>query len=189
MGPSLRAKTSILRSERGFTLVEMLVVLGITIVLTSIAFPSLIKTRVTSQLRAATSEFYVLMNRAKIEAVRRNGSVSVVFFQLINGRVYDFVSFTDLDNDLEFDEGSDQVIDKLDLSTFGKHVYFNTAVNGNGVSFTENDENLPAVRFTARGLSKNNGGGFGAGTIYLINSNGDKKEIVVNAIGSVRVDG
>jgi prepilin-type N-terminal cleavage/methylation domain-containing protein len=65
------------RTARGFSVVELVVVLAIILVLSSIAIPSLLSSMRTYRISSAASSFSALLQRARFEAIRRNTPISV----------------------------------------------------------------------------------------------------------------
>jgi prepilin-type N-terminal cleavage/methylation domain-containing protein len=64
-------------TERGFSVVELVVVLAIILVLSSIAIPSLLSSMRTYRIGSAASSFSALLQRARFEAIRRNTPITV----------------------------------------------------------------------------------------------------------------
>ncbi len=64
--------------EKGFTLVEVLVVMAIIAIVALVGLPWLIKIGQRSQLRSAASEIQTTLLAARIKAVKRNQAVSVM---------------------------------------------------------------------------------------------------------------
>ena len=60
-------------AQAGFTMIEVLVVMGIIAVMASIAIPSLLDTVRSAQLRSSTSSLYDAIILARSEAVKRGG--------------------------------------------------------------------------------------------------------------------
>lgn len=75
MSPSLPLRRS--RAQRGFTLVEMLAIVGIVAVLTAAVSPSMIEASATSRLDAAANQLAGAVRLARAEAVKR-GTVVLV---------------------------------------------------------------------------------------------------------------
>jgi prepilin-type N-terminal cleavage/methylation domain-containing protein len=65
--------------RRGFTLVELLVTLGVVAVLMAIGFPKVREALVKSQVRAARSSVMTLYNSARARAVRDGRSMTLHF--------------------------------------------------------------------------------------------------------------
>jgi type IV fimbrial biogenesis protein FimT len=72
-GPSMRRLASL--HSRGFSLVELIVVFAITALLLATAVPSLGTWMRNAQIRNAAESLQGGLNRARMEAVRRNGNV------------------------------------------------------------------------------------------------------------------
>jgi len=145
---------------------------------------------------------------ARQRAVRERVNCTITFNQVVDGVVYDYVVFVDADNDLEYDAGatgdgfdnnydgnvdesgeSEFILTKVLLSDHYGGVSFDIAKGeGDGLTFTNNDDGIPAVAFSPDGLTKTNSGGFGAGTTFFINTNCKETQTVVSSLGGVRVE-
>ena len=64
-------------SERGFTLVELMVTLAVAIVLLAIAVPSFRQITISNQLTTAANEVVLAVNTARMEAIKRNASTQL----------------------------------------------------------------------------------------------------------------
>lgn len=109
----MRRKTN-RRQERkkGFSTLELLVVLAITLVVAGITLPGMVQTWYGLQLRATAGEVADLMQRARMQAARSNVTVSVRY-QVTNGiqQVY-----ADYNNDGAWDNWNNQREPILDLA-------------------------------------------------------------------------
>jgi len=65
------------QGQLGFTLVELMITLAVVVVLVSIAIPSFRSITLSNRLSAAASDVVIAINAARMEAVKRNGSVQV----------------------------------------------------------------------------------------------------------------
>lgn len=110
MAPALRYRhftTSMLtfprsRSTRGFTLAEMAVVLAIVSLLTLIGVPQLLAMLERQKLVGAARQTVQMLQRARMESIRRSAPVRVVQTQTFaSGRPADssLLSFVDVDTD------------------------------------------------------------------------------------------
>ncbi|MFL6305817.1 MAG: Tfp pilus assembly protein FimT/FimU [Candidatus Sulfotelmatobacter sp.] len=67
------------RSTRGFSLLELLIVVGISITIVAIAMPSFINTFYSIRLKSAASNLSALMQQARIQAARQNKIYSMAY--------------------------------------------------------------------------------------------------------------
>jgi prepilin-type N-terminal cleavage/methylation domain-containing protein len=70
------------REIRGYTIVEVLVVLAVLALLTLIAVPWFLKLSQRQALKSAAREIQITLNAARMTAVKRNAPVSVAFLSL-----------------------------------------------------------------------------------------------------------
>ncbi len=68
-----------MRHQRGFTLMEVMIVTAIIGTLTAIAIPNILRYRDNSRLRAAASEMLSTFRKAQIAAVKRNFDTILLF--------------------------------------------------------------------------------------------------------------
>lgn len=67
-----------IKRESGFTLVELMVAIGIFGILIAIALPNFSQMIVNQRVRSASSDIFATLLFARSEAIKRNASVSVV---------------------------------------------------------------------------------------------------------------
>ena len=72
--------------HRGFTLVELLITIAVTLVLLMIAVPSFIALRQRATLQSVGEQVFGVWQQARLEAAKRNSMVKVGFYQ--NGGNY-----------------------------------------------------------------------------------------------------
>lgn len=79
-----------LSAQRGFSMVEIVVVLGIMMVLSSIALPSVLQSMAAYRLNSATTDLQNIIETARFNAVRRNTEIDLRQ-TVIGGRTYFYV--------------------------------------------------------------------------------------------------
>lgn len=100
------------RDLGGFTLVELLVVLALFALVTTLGFPALHKLIIRSELEGYASETAMLLQRTRYEAIERS-LPAVVELDATGKRIR---SFLDVDEDLGFTAGTDEELGSRSLS-------------------------------------------------------------------------
>jgi type IV fimbrial biogenesis protein FimT len=90
-----------MRNDRGLTLIELMVVIGIIAVVSAIAVPNLIGWRGKRQLEAAVNEVQTAINLAKTTAVKRSTPVTILLTTPAHGATV----FTDTNKNGSMDPG------------------------------------------------------------------------------------
>jgi type II secretion system protein H len=148
-----------LHKKDGFSLFELLVVLAIIAVVSTIAAPHVISWRSSAKLRGAADNVRGDLQMSKVRAVRERTPVTVTF-TATNYRV----TFTDKD-------GNDRILRDRQLPAGVRVDLANTGFGFMG------DE----TQFNGRGLPV-------AGSAVLVNTKGEQKTIIVSSLGRIRIE-
>jgi prepilin-type N-terminal cleavage/methylation domain-containing protein len=168
-----------MRNENGYSIFELMTVIGIIAIIASIAVPNILRWRSNSQLSRATQDLYSNFQSTKIQAVRSN-TVCTIAFDTAAGN---YKAFVDDDQDLTLDAG-EQVIRTVNWSEY-PGVSLNTALGGGDGLNLSNPNN--AIAFAPNGFCVNNTGALAAGTVFLRNNN-KQTQIDVTPTGSVSIN-
>ncbi len=169
-----------IRNNSGFSLGELITVMGILTVVLAIAIPGFIGWRNNAQLRRAAQDVYSNLQKAKVEAARRNTAITVTF------SANDYVIYVDADSDWAYDVG-EEIKGPIPWSEY-PGVRIDTAEGGgDGLSFVNPDN---GIAFTPNGLTRDNSipPGLSGGTVYINSQNNKKASIVVSPAGNVRIN-
>jgi len=178
------------KRESGFTLQEVLITFAIIAILSAIAVPGFSKWLPNYRLKSAARDVVSNFQSAKLTAIKKGINCTITFNQPIpiGGTVYDYVVYEDANNNLEYDAG-EQVVNKVVFSEHYAGVSFDTTQGGgDGLDFTDNDNSLPSTAFRLNGLTRDNTGVSGAGTVFLKNTQNKTARIDVSAAGNVTIN-
>lgn len=157
-----KGELEMLQKRGGFTIVELLIVLSITVVLAVAALPIYSNFQVSSQLNDNSALIAQKLRIARqLSIVRYNGSAHGVYFEINSGsqdRVVLYQGTSYGTRDSNYDQPT--VLDEpLSLTT---------TLSGNDVNFSE-----------GRGLPNN------TGTVTLAHQSSGNRTVEINAIGKV----
>lgn len=164
---------------RGFTLIELMVSIGILAILIAVAIPSFTSIMVNYRLTSIANTFVANAQLARSEAIKRNGRVTMcksadgATCVLTGGWEQGWILFQDVDNN---------------------------AVRGSAEDIIHTESALPAnylttagdnyISFTASGGSELISGAFQATTVTLcsrVEPIGPARQMVLNSVGRLRV--
>lgn len=170
------------RPEQGFTLVETLVAVAVTVVLASIAVPSMTAMVDSIRLGSASNVFVAGLHLARSEAIKRSSrvvlckSVDGISCTETGGWEQGWIVFHDANNN-GMRNGAETVVQReLPLSA--------------SLKFTGNLNVANYVSFAPTGTTRLVGGGFQAGTLTVCRysaEGGEARQIILNAVGRPRV--
>jgi type IV fimbrial biogenesis protein FimT len=174
----------------GFTFLEVLAALLVIGIIAAFAIPAFSTWLPDYRLKAAARDLFSNFQQAKIAATKNGVYSTICFNQPVGSKTYSYVVFVDADNNLEYDPGEriiarrrwgqgDQYLGvSFDLSRGG----------GDGLTFADNDDGIPAVAFQPSGIPIRNSGIWGNGSAFLRNTKGNKLSVVLSSAGNVRIE-
>ncbi|MBW2479766.1 MAG: GspH/FimT family pseudopilin [Deltaproteobacteria bacterium] len=171
-----------MRKNSGFSLIELLLVIGMIAIILSIGLPSLLSYRSKAQLGKAARDVYGGLQKAKMEAARNNRFCVFSFSTINQGGVdYGFHIFVDRSEPRNhiYDNGVDDFIT-------GYRTVDYPGVQVNGMTFST-ESGRPVVAFAPDGLPKKLDGSLGAGSLYLSDGKTNGREISVSLVGNVQI--
>jgi len=136
--------------KQGLTLIEIAVVLAIIASATIFIIPSISAWVQHYQLRQAARQMAEDLQFAKMRAISRGGYCTVVFSISINGTPYDYIVFEDTDEDLEYDNDTDNILSTMRFADEFSNVILES------VDFPPNDNGHEAIAFNGYGMPMTN---------------------------------
>ena len=163
----------------GFSLVELLVVLGVASVLLVITVPSLSQMLVSTRVTSSTNALILSLTLARSEAIKRNAravvcrSASGMACAVSGGWEQGWIVFHDANNNAALDAGE-------------SILQVNAALPG-ALRLSGNAQVQAYVSFSASGAAKLTSGAFQSGTFTLCPPSGsDVRQIVLGTTGRAR---
>jgi prepilin-type N-terminal cleavage/methylation domain-containing protein len=179
-----------MKTERGFSALEMITVTGILGIAAAVATPSIIKTNRSYKLNEAAQQVAQAFQSAKYEAIRNNASQTVLIDQAnrtitINGYTVQLptgVSFQTQQSSTDVPDVIKTAAENGEAGTVqGQTTNVKVAVS---FPLRPSDNKYEAI-FTSRGLPNVNPGTLN--WVYLANSDGERVAITISSAGSTNV--
>ena len=175
--------------KKGFTLVELGVILAIISIMSVIAIPNIISIMADFRLKAAVRDIVSNLQKAKMVAVKRNTLCTISFIVSSGDETYDYIAYIDEDRNFEYDP-CDTIITSGKFSDYKSGVTLDPSKGGgNGLTFKINGNGCPSISFNSRGLAVSPGGasGMGMGSVYLKNNRNTQKCVSVHKTGRIKI--
>ncbi len=164
-----------MKKQNGFTIYELLTVIGIIAILSAIAIPNIISWRTEAKLRGASNNLKADLQMAKLRALRERAIVAVLF--TANG----YTIFLDTGDGgggaPNWSLDADESLIKTQQLPTGVNIALPTSL----------DDPNNRTRFNGRGLpdpATLDGGGL-TGTVTLQNSVGRQMQLTINRLGRI----
>ena len=167
------------RDTGGFTLMELLITIGVMAVALAIAIPSFVGWLPDFRLKAAARDLYSNFQKAKLSAVKRNLPCAVMFHEDGNGNTTGYTVFLDANSDFIKDAGED-VVATVNWADY-------TSVSGLPATF-DNSSGAPVIAFRPTGLASDNNGGFANGMVTIKNTKNKTASLTVSQSGNIKLN-
>ncbi|MFW6101107.1 MAG: GspH/FimT family pseudopilin [Bacteroidota bacterium] len=178
----MRRTQYVIFGHSGFTLFELVVVVAIIAILSSVAIAGLNNLIPRYQVKSAAQDLRANLQKAKMEAIKSNRATMVTFTESGGGDQGGYKVRIDRNGNGDFDDANETVVDKDFTDKNYKHASLSRASFTNGVS---------SFQFNALGGPETPGGGnWSAGSIKINCSNDPNYSIkvYVSRPGRIRIE-
>lgn len=169
--------------RRGFTLIEVMVVVAIIAILLSVAAPSLVAFQRNSELRSTASGFLAAVQAARVEAMKRG--VDTYMIPASGGNwANGWIVFADTDLDQTLNPATDTIIMQTGAIASRTAVVTGQA---NASAFAGGSVGY-FIRFNGGGFSMNTDNTFRSGAIeFSVTGSTETRRVVLNNVGRARL--
>jgi type IV fimbrial biogenesis protein FimT len=180
MSARLRAGATI--RQRGFTLVEIMVVAALIAILLSVGVPSFVAFQRSSELRSSASSFLAAVQATRAEAMKRG--VDAYMIPASNDSwASGWIVYADVDLNQSLDRAKDTVV--METGAIASRTSVATGL-ATASGFAGNSGSY--IRFNGGGFSIDTSGAFRSGAIeFNVSGSTDRRRVVVNNVGRVRM--
>lgn len=154
-----------MKRDAGFTIFELLVVIGIFAVLSAIAVPNFLSWRTDAKFRGAVNNLKSDLNLGRLSAARESSLVNVEF------RQSQYVIYLDFDQSDNFNAG--------DTNIRTRNLPSGVQINIAGTTFPVGGSGDPRTRFNTRGLPDF------TGQTVIVSPAGDSQIVGLNRLGRI----
>lgn len=163
------------RNNKGFTLIELMVVIGVIAILSAVGIPSIMGAMSNYRIKAAARDLVSNFQRAKLEAMKRNTNIAMVFTTGaydVGGEVGGYRVF--VDDGVGGGTAGDGIRN-------GSETYLTTMRMPKNVSLLDNETFGGGTGFNSRGLPA------ALGNIQMQNNNSRYYRITLSMVGNIRL--
>jgi Tfp pilus assembly protein FimT len=156
------------RNVNGFTLIEALTVISLMACISTLAAPNLINWHSRAKLIGVVNNLKGSLELAKLKAIQENGPIAV------NLAANSYAVFSDTGATVGVPDEGEEVFGKKSLPK-------GTRIDLSATTFADTGKGGKRIRFKGRGTAT-------SGTVYLVNSNGMIKKVIVSSTGRIRTE-
>ena len=139
-------------ASQGFTLIELMITVAIISIVFSLAFPSMTTLISRNRTKAAARQLRGDLQKAKLEAIKRNTDCLVVFTTAAGTDAGSCI--TCISTDTDCDDGNDEIITELDFNTFKQADVTTAAFTGGVQTFIFNSRGIPETTDGSNTMAK-----------------------------------
>jgi len=163
-----------LENKKGFTIIELMTVIGIIAVVSAITIPNLLAALPNLRLKSALNDLQNNIQKSKLLAARTNQTHAIIFSAV------GYILIQDSNSNLQFD-GGENIIENVNWSRYPS-ISLDAAAN----TFPTNALGQNAIGFRSNGLTRDLIGNLAGGSVFLRNTKNTRFELRVSLGGTVQ---